>query len=490
MRPAWIAFATLGGPLLAATLGLPGTACRKQPDVRSETPADVTPLPPPPVDAGEAPDATLASPAAPDAPPPVDAPPPPDADVAEATAPDGTEAAPPPVAEAAPLTEEESRVVAAAAAGLAGDLYPRLAKDRTNMAFSPTSLLLALAMTSGGARGETAAQMNAVLHLGDDPDRARELLGRAQRRLIATSSETARIAIANRLFGEKSYTFAPEFLDWAAAQFAAPLEPVDFRHAFEAARDRINAWVKEQTRDRIPEILPQGSVDSGTRLVLTNAIWFKGRWLVRFEEQETRPQPFTLANGAAVNVPMMVRNGRMRYAERDGVQLLELPYDGEELSLFVVLPPAGEAPDPWLTAEHLAGLDRLPKWEVDVRLPRFKIDPPQPVQIAEDLAELGMPRAFDQDRAEFEGIAAAPSDQGRLCISAVFHRAFVEVNEEGTEAAASTAVVMVFGGAGSGPNRPRPVRFHADHPFLFLIRDNRTGLILFVGRVGDPRAAA
>ena len=487
MKPRRTLFATLGPLLLATTLALPGTACRKQPGALSAAPADGTPLPPPPVDAAPALDATLPSPAAPEAAAPIETPPPRSTDAAEAAAAEGPEAAPPPVAEPAPLTEEEARVVAAAAAGLAGDLYPRLAKDRTNMAFSPTSLLLALAMTSGGARGETAAQMNAVLHLGDDPDRTRKLLGRAQRRLIATSSETAQIAIANRLFGEKSYAFVPEFLDWTAAQFAAPLEPVDFQNA-EAARARINAWVGEQTRNRIPEILPQGSVDARTRLVLVNAVWFQGQWAVRFEESQTQPQPFTLANGATVHVPMMARTGQMRYGERDGVQLLELPYAGESLSMIVVLPPAGEAPDPWLTAEHLAGLDDLSLQEVDLRLPRFRIDPPEPTRLDKDLAELGMPRAFDSVTAEFEGIAAAPSNQGRLCISAVFHRAFVEANEQGTEAAAATAVVMKPRGMPAGTPHLRPVRFHADHPFLFLIRDNRTGLILFVGRVGDPRA--
>ncbi len=395
----------------------------------------------------------------------------------------------PPPAEAAPLTDEESRVVAAAADGLAGSLHPRLAAGATNMAFSPTSIALALGMTSGGARAETAGEMNAVLHLGDDPDRARELLAREQRLLIAASSETVQLAIANRLFGERTYSFVPEFLEWTATQFAAPLEPVDFKVAFEAARGRINGWVKEQTRDRIPEILPAGSLNELTRLVLTNAVWFKGQWLNRFEERATRPRPFTLADGSKADVPMMARTGQARFANRDGTELLELPYDGDELSMVVVLPPAGESPDPWLTAANLEGLGRLPQREVEVWLPRFKIDPPAPRELNDDLAALGMPRAFEAAAAQFEGIGDPPDEEEKLYISAVFHRAFVEVNEEGTEAAAATAVVMAARGGGmSAP--PPPPRFHADHPFLFLIRENRTGLVLFVGRVGDPRSAS
>ncbi|MBN1772575.1 MAG: serpin family protein [Deltaproteobacteria bacterium] len=487
----YIAKLALAAPtvlLFVAALGLPGTACKKQqPAAPTEAPDDVTPLPPPPAD--PVPDAADAGspPAAADvAPPPGNAPAVPTADTAEPPAPDTPDAQPPPAAEAAPLTEEEARIVAAAVNGLAGDLHPRLAEGRTNMAFSPTSIALALAMTSGGARSETADQMNAVLHLGDDPDQTRELLAREQRLLVAAGSETVKLAIANRLFGERSYTFVPEFLEWTATQFAAPLEAVDFRGAPEPSRARVNAWVNEQTHERIPEILPTGSIDSDTRLVLANAIWFKGQWLLQFEEQATRPRPFTLAGGSKVEVPMMARTAPLRFANRGGTKLLELPYDGEELSMLVVLPPDDEPPDSWLTAANLEGIGRLPQQEVEVWLPRFKIDPPTPTKLNADLEALGMPRAFERTQAEFEGIGDPPNPVDKLYVSAVFHRAFVEVNEEGTEAAAATAVVMARLGGGIAVDHG-PARFHADHPFLFLIRENRTGLVLFVGRVGDPR---
>ena len=479
--------------LVSVALGLPGAACKKQPAAGSEVPVDVAP--PPPEDVVPAPvDAGPPLPSEDVAPAPVDAGPPlPSEDVAaippaDAPAvPEASSAATPSSAEAAPLTEDEARIVAAAVNGLAGELHPRLAADRTNMAFSPTSIALALAMTSGGARGETADQMNAVLHLGDDPDRARELLGREQRLLAAATSEKVQLAIANRLFGERSFSFRQEFVDWTATQYAAPFEPVDFRGAPEPARGRINDWVREQTRNRIPEILPAAAIDTETRLVLVNAIYFKGQWLLQFEERATRPRPFTVANGTRVEVPMMSRTARHRFAVRDGVKLLELPYAGEELSMIVVLPPEGQAPDAWLTAANLEGLGRLPEREVEVWLPRFKLDPPAPTRLKPVLEELGMPRAFVRGAAEFEGIAEPPDPADRLFVSAVFHRAFVEVNEEGTEAAAATAVVMTrVTGAMTPPQGP--ARFHADRPFLFLIRENRTGLVLFVGRVGDPRA--
>lgn len=395
----------------------------------------------------------------------------------------------PPAAAAAPLDDEEARLVAGAVGGLAAALHPRLSAGETNMAFSPTSIMLALAMTSGGARGETAAEIDALLRLGDDPARVRALLGREQRLLLrAGGAEGVQLAVANRLFGERSFEFRPEYLEWTAAEFGAPLEPVDFRGAFEAVRGRINAWVAEQTHDRIPVILPPGSIDAGTSLVLVNAIYFKGRWALVFEESATQPRPFTLADGTQIETPTMEAKDDFGYAARDGVQLLELPYAGSELSMVVVLPAAGEAPDPWLTAANLEALGRLPVQEVEVRLPRFRIDPPEPRAIEEDLKALGMRRAFAAGRAEFEGIAVPPTPETGLYISRVFHRAFVEVNEEGTEAAAATAVVMAPGGA---PPMPRePLRFHADRPFLFLIREIRTGLVLFVGRVGDPRPPA
>ena len=409
----------------------------------------------------------------------------PEPDVGE-PAPVAEESANPPApAEAQVLSDEEAALVAGPVRAFTADLFTRLAARPGNVAFSPASIAIALGMTSAGARGETSEEMDRVLHLGDDPVRARELLGRLQRLLPRGDGATpVEIAVANRLFGERSYSFQREFLDLVATQFAAPLEEVDFRGAFEQVRGRINAWVSEQTRTRIPVILPEGALNELSRLVLVNAIYFKGKWALEFPARATTERPFKPAGGSQVPVPTMEVTGNFGYGLRAEAQVLELPYRGDELSMVVVLPPEGAAPQEWATAENLAALDRTPRREVRVRLPRFTIDPPQPRLLNDDLAALGMPRAFEASRAQFEGIGDPPDDNEKLYIFAVFHKAFVQVDEEGTEAAASTAVVMAARGGGPAAGPPL---FWANRPFLFLLRENATGLILFAGRVDDPR---
>jgi serpin B len=390
----------------------------------------------------------------------------------------------PPPAEVVPLSAEEAALVDAAVRGLAADLFARLGAEPGNLAFSPVSIAVALGMTSAGARGETAAEMNRVLRLGDDPDRTRELLGRLQRLLPRGGGDApVEIAVANRLFGERTYAFRREFLDLVAAQFAAPLEQLDFRGAHEAARARINGWVSERTRERIPTILPEGSVDPDTRLALVNAIYFLGKWAIPFPRSATADRPFTLADGSEVQTPTMAVTGAFGLGRAGDAEVVSLPYADDELSMVLVLPPAGTAPHAWATAENLAAIPAPPPRQVRVVLPRFEIDPPAPRRLEGDLVALGMRRAFDPESAEFEGIADPPDPRDRLVVSAVFHKAFVKVDEEGTEASAATAVLMVPQGA---PPAAPPV-FQVDRPFLFLLRENATGLVLFAGRVDDPR---
>jgi serpin B len=398
---------------------------------------------------------------------------------------DGESFARPTTVEAGSFSDEEAAVVGGSVRALTADLYARLAARPGNIAFSPASIAVALGMTSGGARAETAEEMNGVLHLGDDPDRTRNLLGRLQR-LLPRGGDAApvEIAVANRLFGERTYTFQQAFLDWVAAEYAAPLEPVDFRNAFEPSRGRINAWVSEQTRGRIPVILPEGSLNDLTRLVLVNAIHFLGKWELEFPVRATTDRPFTVASGEEVPVPTMEVIGSFGLMRFDGAAVLELPYRGRELSMLVVLPPEGTAPREWATADNLAALGAISRGNVQVRLPRFTIDPSEPSRLDDHLRALGMPRAFDAQRAQFEGIGDPENPDEKLYIFAVFHRAFVKVDEEGTEAAASTAVVM----AARGGRPTGPPLFWANRPFLFLLRENATGLILFAGRVDDPRA--
>ena len=378
-----------------------------------------------------------------------------------------------------------SRVDTAGGNAFAFDLYDQLAAEPGNFAYSPTSISMALAMTWGGARGETADQMRDVLHLGDDAD----ALHASNGALLAAWNDPGRTAyelrVVNRLFGEKTATWQPDFLQLTDAQYGARLEEVDFIHGYERARARINAWVEEQTKTRIKDLLPVGSLDTDTRLVLTNAIYFKGKWKSEFDPEATVPGDFHRIGGAAVQVPMMHQRAQLAYAKVDGVHVLQLPYTGDELAMNVLLPARkgglaalergldGDAVTRWIGA--------LSPQEVDVTLPRFKIDPPKPTTLKKPLEALGMALPFQRD-ADFKGMA---EDIHPLYIDDVYHKAFVEVNEEGTEAAAATAVVMTNE---SVSIEPEPVSFVADHPFVFLIRDVKSGAILFVGRVADPTA--
>jgi serpin B len=396
--------------------------------------------------------------------------------------------APPPPAPTVPLARDEGVAVGISVGAFTADLFPLLSTASPNFAFSPTSIVAALAMTSRGARGETAAQMAQVLHLGDDPDGMRTLLGRALRLLPGTGvAGWPELAVANRLFAERGYDFHREFFDWVAAEYGAPLEALDFRNSPEPARERINTWVAEQTRQRIPEILPANSIVTTTRLVLVNALYFKGGWGTPFEDAATRPGAFTLQDGTSVEVPTMETTDWFGYGAMDGARLLKLPYaDGEFLMVFV-LPPEGSPPEDWATAANLRYL-----WTEDarvhVRLPRFRIEDPEPRALKDDLTALGMPSAFDPAKADFDGIASPPDPANRLFIGNVFHRASVLVDEQGTEAAAATAVAERMMGNPGPP--PPPEVFFADRPFLFFRVQRDPGLILFAGRVGDPRIGA
>jgi serpin B len=365
------------------------------------------------------------------------------------------------------------------------DLYRGLGPGSGNLVVSPASVTTALSMAWGGARGETAAQMGRVLRFEDPP----EVEMAASGRLAASLQDPSRpvvFRIANRLFGEKTYRFEPAYLEATKTAFGAALQPVDFQGAAEEARNLINTWVEEKTEKRIRNLVPEGGLSRETRLVLVNAIYFLGDWEDPFKKDATRPQPFSVSPSQKKEVATMHAVGHFRFVQKDGLKALELPYKGGQMSMLVILPDALDgvrALEASLTAERLDALvQSLSPVRVSVSLPKFEVDPTGSLPLGEVLQKMGMTDAFSGATADFTGIAKPARPADRLFLSQVFHKAFVKVDEKGTEAAAATAAVMER--AAAMPERL--AEFKADHPFLFFIRDNASGMVLFMGRVADP----
>ena len=365
------------------------------------------------------------------------------------------------------------------------DLHRRL-PSQGNLVFSPASIATALAMTWAGARGETAAEMKQTLRFEGTPDSVR--LVSAQ--LIASLTKSAGsvvLRIANGLFGEQSFAFEPDFLAATQEAFGSSIDRLDFKGAPDAARAVINSWAEAHTEKRIRAVVPAGAVNTDTRLVLANAVYFLGDWQQPFEAEDTEPAPFYLSGPDAKDVPTMHRTLRLPFAAREGLKVLELPYEGSRLSMLLLLPDDAlglPALEESLTPEKLDALVQvLAPIRVRVALPRFELEPLAALPLGSILKTMGMTTAFDRWRADFTGIANPTDPDDRLYISEVFHKAFVRVDEKGTEAAAVTGGTTEF--SWGGPPAPR-AEFKADHPFLFFIRDDRTGLVVFMGRVADP----
>jgi len=382
--------------------------------------------------------------------------------------------------------------VAAVAAGnnaFAAAAYALLAaQEQGNLVYSPHSIRLALAMTYAGARGETAAQMAEVLRF-DLADEALHAAFNALDQELASRNRVeptrddgierkVQLSIANSLWGQQGFTFVPEFLDTLAADYGAGMRLVDYVAATEAARRAINEWVAEQTNDRITDLIPEGVLSEMTRLVLTNAVYLDATWSSIFEKDATYDAPFFRLDGSEVTVPTMHQQSFFRYAAGEGWQAVELPYVGEELAMVLLVPDAGRFPEvegllgAGLLDEVVAGLAGV---EVNLALPRFEFR--FKASVADLLKAMGMPTAFDAGAADFSGMSA----EDRLFISDVIHEAFIKVDEEGTEAAAATAVIIDLTSA------PIEVmELSVDRPFLFSLYDRTTGQVLFLGRVLDP----
>jgi serpin B len=370
------------------------------------------------------------------------------------------------------------------------DLYRGVATGDpgADLVISPASIAIALAMARAGARGETADQMDAVLRaLGSDEGAAG--INALDQALAARSgsfkgrddaSYDLDLRIANAPFAQNDTVFEPAFLDALASRFGAGVRLVDYKSDAEGARRQINGWVDDATEKRIPELLTPGIVDALTRLVLVNAIYLKAPWEAAFSPEATEAAPFTRPDGSSVDVPTMSLQEPLEYAKGPGWRAVELPYVGGSLAMTIVVPDDMAAYEQRLEADSFAALTAaLGPHEVDLTLPRFEIE--TKADLASLLGGLGMPLAFDPDRADFSGMTA----QEQLFIAHVVHQANISIDEKGTEAAAATGVVM------STTAMPAEViRMHVDRPFLFAVRDTPTGAILFLGRVLDPASGS
>jgi serpin B len=365
------------------------------------------------------------------------------------------------------------------------NLYQLVKKEDGNFFYSPYSISLALAMTYAGARGQTEEQMAAAMNIQLSQDKLHPAFNYLDLELNSggegakgKDGEGLQLNIVNAIWGQEEYEFLDEFLDTMAENYGAGIRLLDFISEAEKARITINDWVSENTEGKIEDLIPQGAVDFLTRLVLTNAIYFNAAWAHPFDENMTRDSAFYLLDGNTVNVPMMHQTESFGYAAGDYYQVVELPYDGQELSMVVIIPQEGRFGEfeSQLDSELVSGiLNELELENVALTMPKFTFD--SELSLKETLADLGMIDAFSPSQADFSGIDGTRN----LVITDVFHKAFVAVDEEGTEAAAATAVIV---GLTAAPEEPIEVTL--DRPFMFLIRDIETGTILFVGRVMNP----
>ncbi len=368
------------------------------------------------------------------------------------------------------------------------DLYHALTEKDGNLFYSPYSISAALAMTYAGARGETERQMADTLHYRLSQEKLHNALNSLDLDLASRGknsgfedSERIRLNIANAIWGQAGYQFAPDFLDLLASSYGAGMRTVNFVEAPEESRKAINDWVAESTEDRIRDLIPKKGITEQTRLVLANAIYFNASWLWTFDEELTDDHPFHLLNGDSVNTPMMTQTADFGYVKKEGYLALELPYRAGNMSMLVLLPDEGmfneyeTALDTDLVRQ---ALEEMEYTYLRLKMPKFKVE--SQFDLHEVLKDMGMPDAFIGSAVDFSGMDGRKcgNDAECLVISDVFHKAFVSVDEEGTEASASTGTTM---GVTSLP--PQVV---IDRPFIFLIRDINTGAILFVGRVVDP----
>ena len=364
------------------------------------------------------------------------------------------------------------------------DLYREIIqKEKGNVFFSPFSISTALAMTYAGANGGTADEMAKTMRFGANTENFHLAYGKYLSTLEKNAKGNIQLRIANRLWGENNYTLMPDFVAINEEAYNSPLQKVNFVSNPESSRQEINTWVANKTEQRIKDLIPPGAITIDTRLVLTNAIYFKGDWLYQFKKKDTRDRKFKLADGNAKKVPFMNFEGALDYSENSAYKMLRLPYKGEKQSMVIVLPNNTKDLSKIETDINASSFEQVfygYQPEVILALPKFKMT--LPLGLNGYLKDLGMHSAFSTN-ANFSNM----SPSNNLFISDVIHKAFIEINEEGTEAAAATAVVMTIESVGQH-DPPKPKEFIADHPFLFYIIDNETHAILFMGRIMEPKS--
>ncbi|ADN35779.1 proteinase inhibitor I4 serpin [Methanolacinia petrolearia DSM 11571] len=400
---------------------------------------------------------------------------------------DGTETATPTPTQSVSHTGSAVESVVDANNMFAFEIYKQLSGENSkddNLFLSPFSISSALALTYEGAKGETADQIKSVFYFPDNIETLRSGYQEVNAGINAGDPEYD-LEVANALWAEETYPFLKEYINTAKTYYSANTTNLDFINQPEESRVSINDWVAEKTNDKIEDLIPEGMIDSMTRLVITNAIYFKGTWVLQFDKNMTTEADFTTPSGETVTVEMMKRtddDAVYGYTETDGLQVLEMPYEnesGKKLSMIVLLPKENDlkAAEDALSADNFEEIENsIKSKQVKVYFPKFKLE--TEYLLRDILIDIGMPAAFSGS-ANFSGMDGTTN----LFISNVVHKAFVEVNEEGTEAAAATAVVMA---SGMSPEKePIPV-FRADHSFIFMIQDDETGNILFIGRISNP----
>lgn len=381
------------------------------------------------------------------------------------------------------LEAAESETFTRDEASFALDLYRAVgqAKAGESLFVSPHSVASAFAMTFAGARDETAAQMRKALHFTLPDERIHAAFNARDLELQARNGDGLALHVVNATFGQKDYPFEARFLDTLAVSYGAGVNLVDFVHDAEPSRGTINRWVTQQTKDRIKNLLPEGSITDLTRMVLVNAVHLDAKWASPFEKEATAPATFTRLDGGTTQVSMMSQTASFRHVAGDGFEAVALPYQGGAMEMLVVLPAAGTFAtfEASLTADTLLGItSKLASKLVWLDMPKLKLD--SDVGLKNAMKSLGMVQPFERG-ADFTGIAQAEE----LYISDAFHKTFVAIDEKGTEAAAATAVVVGVP-TSAGPIDPPP-HVRLDRPFLAAILDKETQTILFLGRVLDPK---